>query len=663
MSFSIYSSIQTSSIPSGNVSFGSIIPSLTDTFNIGSSSSLRFNSIYANNLYSQSGNVTSSDFNKKTEIRDINDPLSFVMQLNPKSYKYKDGTSGRIHTGFIAQECKDVFCPNWGVYVENDGSAGLRYEEFVALNTGAIKQLNNRLTSVEQNMQTIGQIQIGDTSSSINLFEINDIKNKVNSFENRLNNGLTMDYVNQICNGNRLDINDIKSRIISIESKLSSNLTMDYVNQVCNGTRLDISDIKSRLETIETKIKGSLTQEVVSIMNDNMYDKIMSTVDNKLEQERLLKEQKAREVETIINNFANEFRQQIIGLTNKVSDLVSKCSQLDSQSQTSVGELSSLVEKVNLLVTRCNNLENLREQYTETLKSSTSSDQTDLLSSFEVTFKQQMADLLNRVETLSNDLETSKTINQSLQNEFTLVKNILDKVNSLSSDIDIIRETHQKSVEDQLQVNNNFESSFRQQLIELVDKVNLLSNDLDTIKDIVTQSSKEQKSEELELINRLMEKINQLSVELDTIKDSRAQESTNNENSKNEEMELINSLMAKVNSLSTDLNTFRESVKQTVQEQTESGATNFENKFRSQMLDLIDKVNSLVLRCNELDTKLTNIPKPESKIELEDSDSCASSMMETLQERLYKTEQLLSKQDKMIKKLTAAVNDLLKKQQ
>ena len=515
---------------------------------------------------------------------------------------------------------------------------------------------------IEQNIQTLGQIQVGSNDSPINLFEINDIKNKVNSFENRLNNGLTMDYVNQVCSGTTLEINDIKSRIRAIESRLGSNLSMDYVNHVCNGNKLDINDIKSRLETIETKVKSSLTQELVSVMNDNMYDKIMSTVDNKLEKERLLKEQKAREVENVINNFANEFRQQIIGLTNRVNELVSKCSQLDSQSQTSIGELSSLVEKVNLLVTRCNNLENLREQYTEILKSSTSSDQTALISSFEISFKQQMSELIGRVETLSNDLESSKLINQSLQNEFNLVKNILDKVNNLSSDIDIIRETHQKSLEDQLQVNNNFESSFRQQLLELVDKVNLLSNDLDTIKDIVSQSSKEQKSEELELINRLMEKINQLSIELDTIKDSRIQESTNNENSKNEEIELINSLMTKVNSLSTDLDTFRESVRQTVQEQTESGATNFENKFRGQMLDLIDKVNSLVLRCNELDTKLTNIPKPETKIDLEDSDSCASSMMETLQERLYKTEQLLSKQDKMIKKLTAAVNDLLKKQ-
>ena len=634
MSFSVYSN-QTQvplsqlpvNIPSTSISFasslnlGSIMPTVTDTFTIGSSSSLRFKEIWGNNLYNGSGVVTSSDINKKTDIQPITDALSIVMQLQPKAYKYKDGTSGRIHTGFIAQECRDLFCPNWGVYVQNGDSIGLRYEEFISLNSGAIQQLNNRLVGVEQKMRTMGQIQVGTNSSSVNLFDIDDIKTKVESFESRLN----------------------------------SSLSMDYVNQVCNGTRVDINDIKSRLENIETKVKTGLTREHVSVMNDNMYDKIMSTVDNKIEQERKLKDEKAREIELVINNFANEFRQHILGLTDRVNQLVTKCSQLDS---SSFGELSSLVEKVNLLVIRCNDLENIRERYTENLKQC-GSDQTVLISNFESSFREQMADLINRVETLSNELELSKSINQSLKNEFNIVNNILGRVNQLSSDIDTIRETHRQSVEDQLQVNNTIETSFRQQLLDLVEKVNLLATDLDTIKEAVTQSSKEQKSEELELINRLMEKINQLSTELDTIKETRTQEVSNDNN---EEIELINSLMLKVNSLSSDLDAFRETVKQTVQNQTESGSSNFESKFREQMLDLIEKVNSLVLRCNELDTRLNNIPRPEAKIDLEDSDSCGSSMMETLQERLYKTEQLLSKQDKMIKKLTAAVNDLLKKQ-
>ena len=50
----------------------------------------------------------------------------------------------------------------------------------------------------------------------------------------------------------------------------------------------------------------------------------------------------------------------------------------------------------------------------------------------------------------------------------------------------------------------------------------------------------------------------------------------------------------------------------------------------------------------------------EAKIEIEDSDTGGISMIESLQERLYKAEQISIKQQKMITKLTNAVNRLLK---
>ena len=49
----------------------------------------------------------------------------------------------------------------------------------------------------------------------------------------------------------------------------------------------------------------------------------------------------------------------------------------------------------------------------------------------------------------------------------------------------------------------------------------------------------------------------------------------------------------------------------------------------------------------------------EAKVEIEDSDNGGITMIESLQERLYKSEQLISKQATMIKKLTVAVNKLL----
>jgi hypothetical protein len=66
------------------------------------------------------------------------------------------------------------------------------------------------------------------------------------------------------------------------------------------------------------------------------------------------------------------------------------------------------------------------------------------------------------------------------------------------------------------------------------------------------------------------------------------------------------------------------------------------------------------LKINELESKLNNLPKVEAKNEIEDSDTGGLSMVESLQERLFKSEQLIAKQQKMITKLTSAVNKLIK---
>jgi hypothetical protein len=98
------------------------------------------------------------------------------------------------------------------------------------------------------------------------------------------------------------------------------------------------------------------------------------------------------------------------------------------------------------------------------------------------------------------------------------------------------------------------------------------------------------------------------------------------------------------------------------------------DEISSQMVELENKNEELTLRnveltsemakqSNELEIVKTQKQTPivkEAKIEIEDSDTGGISMIESLQERLYKSEALISKQDKMIKKLTIAVNKLLK---
>ena len=121
----------------GNTSTNDIKPLADNTYNIGalSPSSLRYKDIYASN-----GAIQTSDRNMKRDIEPITNALETVIKLQPVSYKFKDGT--RTHTGFIAQDCKDAYVSDWAGYIENEGHYGLRYNEFISLNTQSIQELH-----------------------------------------------------------------------------------------------------------------------------------------------------------------------------------------------------------------------------------------------------------------------------------------------------------------------------------------------------------------------------------------------------------------------------------------------------------------------------------------------------------------------------------------
>lgn len=104
-------------------------------------------------VYSTNSAISTSDRNMKTDIAyafDLYEKL--FMELRPAVFRLKDGDSGRLHTGFIAQDVEDAI-RNAGLTskdfaafiksVKDDGSEyyGLRYEEFIALNTYMIQKL------------------------------------------------------------------------------------------------------------------------------------------------------------------------------------------------------------------------------------------------------------------------------------------------------------------------------------------------------------------------------------------------------------------------------------------------------------------------------------------------------------------------------------------
>ena len=128
---------------------------------VGNDNYIRFASGQANltgTWTSDSAISVTSDANKKHDIKDITDAYSLIFDnLKPRLYKYNDGTSDRIHVGFIAQEVEEAILASglttqdFAAFVraevpnvetgETETVCLLRYEEFIALNTLEIQKL------------------------------------------------------------------------------------------------------------------------------------------------------------------------------------------------------------------------------------------------------------------------------------------------------------------------------------------------------------------------------------------------------------------------------------------------------------------------------------------------------------------------------------------
>ena len=122
------------------------------------------------------GNVSSdSDKNIKKDIKalDIEDSAQFIYSLIPSEFRFKNGTSNRLHHGLIAQEVKTAMDSDWGLfidkkvdnenYIETEVNSetgeqtqlltaryGLRYDELIADLIATVQSLNNRLKAFEQ---------------------------------------------------------------------------------------------------------------------------------------------------------------------------------------------------------------------------------------------------------------------------------------------------------------------------------------------------------------------------------------------------------------------------------------------------------------------------------------------------------------------------------
>lgn len=110
--------------------------------------------------YLGSSPVISSDKSIKINIQSLDTHKSsdFIYSLNPVEYKYKDGTSDRLHHGFIAQELHDSMQSDWGVYCDanidtgENGGKAIRYEELIADLVATVQSQNERIAELEKKL-------------------------------------------------------------------------------------------------------------------------------------------------------------------------------------------------------------------------------------------------------------------------------------------------------------------------------------------------------------------------------------------------------------------------------------------------------------------------------------------------------------------------------
>lgn len=115
---------------------------------------LRGSTVYLKNT----STTVTSDRNAKNSIEALPEAYeTFIDALDPVRFKYNEGTSGRYHVGYIAQDVEAALASaglstqDFAGYVDIDrkGELGLIYTEFIALLHRKIKKLEQRINEME----------------------------------------------------------------------------------------------------------------------------------------------------------------------------------------------------------------------------------------------------------------------------------------------------------------------------------------------------------------------------------------------------------------------------------------------------------------------------------------------------------------------------------
>lgn len=124
---------------------------------------LQFRRVYAGQYYQDGSAISTSDRRKKKSIKALAKKyIDFFMRLRPVTYLMKDGESGRTHAGFIAQEVEEAMHESGidnkdfaGLVIQENGFYGLRYDEFIAIQTQVIQDQQKRIDDLTARVEDL----------------------------------------------------------------------------------------------------------------------------------------------------------------------------------------------------------------------------------------------------------------------------------------------------------------------------------------------------------------------------------------------------------------------------------------------------------------------------------------------------------------------------
>jgi len=258
-------------------------------------------------VYATNGTINTSDRNSKKDIAPIKNALNFVRKLQPVQYKWKENSHGRTHTGFIAQDVLSAnplgLADKWAGYVDTGNGLGLRYSEFISVNTQAIKELDNKVARLVNGLSTDTKVDLNYHTDSSELVERIEALELYNRLEE---NGTIVEEYDDTELLEKIKENEKKINNLNIENRKQQDIIQELLidNQQLNNKLEMLLERFNKFVEDKQNVELKIIDNNDIILSETGENDHMEQVETRLYavENKLTKvENKQRKITTIVN--------------------------------------------------------------------------------------------------------------------------------------------------------------------------------------------------------------------------------------------------------------------------------------------------------------------------------------------------------------------------